>query len=391
MQVKQKEAGSWGKAFLALAVIVLLGLIPIVKANWGVMMQGAQAQPVDVLEGLDPVMLAQGKEVQGELKISVTRGGFRYLFATEASKAAFERDPARYEIQLGGHCARMGPTVGGNPDLFAVYQGRIYIFGSEQCKKLFAAAPEKYLEPTAPPEVASTPEAIRRGQTLIERGVAAMGGAAKLDGLSSYQEIGTAKTRGPQGETEFKTITAKLFPDRFRQEQNRSFGTIVDVIAPGGAFVFFYNDRQSNLQSMDELHRAEMEKRFGRNPLEMLRARHGADFKAIAAGAGKVGETMVEEVAVRFGGVYLRVGIDPATGRILSLAYRGRNRSGEVGEVVQTFSDFRVVSGLTLPFKASGTFNGAPDLDQSYTIESITINGQVDPALFEKPKTNKEQ
>jgi len=391
MHVKQKEAGLWSSAFLVLAVMGLLGLTLIVKANWGMTMQSAQAQPVDVLEGLDPVMLAQGKEVQGELKISVTRGGFRYLFATEANKAAFEKDPARYEIQLGGHCARMGPTVGGNPDLFAVYQGRIYIFGSDNCKKLFEAAPEKYLEPAAPTEIAATPEAIKRGQTLIEKGVAAMGGAAKLDGLSSCQQIGVTKTGRPQGEAEFRTVMTKLFPDRFRQEQKRSFGTIVDVIAPGGAFVFFYNDRQSSLQSMDELYRAEMEKRFRQNPLEVLRARRRTDFKAIATGAGKVGETMVEEVAVRFGGVYLRLGIDPATGRILSLAYRGRSRSGEVGEIVQTFSDFRAVSSLTLPFKVSGTFNGASDPEQSYTIESITINGQIDPALFEKPKTNKEQ
>ncbi len=38
-------------------------------------------QPVDVLEGLDPVMLLQGKEVQGEMNITVTRGLFRYMFA----------------------------------------------------------------------------------------------------------------------------------------------------------------------------------------------------------------------------------------------------------------------------------------------------------------------
>src|SRR4030095_10544425 len=109
----------------------------------GVLVAQAPAKskpPFDALEGLDPVMLVQGKEVQGEMNLTVTRGQFRYFFANAANKATFEQDPARYEIQLNGPCARMGPPVYGNADLFTVYQGRIYIFGSGECKKRFDVA-----------------------------------------------------------------------------------------------------------------------------------------------------------------------------------------------------------------------------------------------------------
>src|SRR5262245_34140785 len=82
-------------------------------------------QPLDALEGLDPVLLTQGKEAQGEMDITVTRGQFRYMFANAANKAAFEQDPTRYEIQLNGACARMGAPVQGNPDLYAAHNGRI--------------------------------------------------------------------------------------------------------------------------------------------------------------------------------------------------------------------------------------------------------------------------
>jgi hypothetical protein len=140
---------------------------------------------------------------------------------------------------------------------------------------------------------------------------------------------------------------------------------------------------------MSALQRAEIEKRFKRDAIEALRARTNADFKVAATGSGIVGETTVEQVAIRFGGVHLQLGIDTKSGRILSLSYRGRNQgSGEVGEIVLTFSDFRDVNGLMLPFKRSGTFNGVPDQRLSFTAESITINGQVDPTLFEKPKTS---
>src|SRR5829696_4390689 len=123
---------------------------------------------VVVLEGLDPVLLVGGKEAQGDEQFSVTRGRFRYLFAGAETKAAFEKEPGRYEIQLGGACARMGPTVRGNPDLFLVHGGRIYIFGSEDCVKAFKAKPESFLDPGgAGVGSGASEDAMKRGRALV--------------------------------------------------------------------------------------------------------------------------------------------------------------------------------------------------------------------------------
>ena len=103
----------------------------------------SDSEAVIPLEGLDPVMLSQGKEVQGDMKFKTTRGRYQYIIASAENKATFEKDPSRYEIQLDGHCARMGAPTTGNPDLYAVHNGRIYIFGSSECQKLFKATPEK--------------------------------------------------------------------------------------------------------------------------------------------------------------------------------------------------------------------------------------------------------
>ena len=70
--------------------------------------QNRSGETLIPLEGLDPVMLSQGKEVQGDMKYKVTRGRFEYIFVSAENKATFEKEPSRYEIQLGGHCARMG-------------------------------------------------------------------------------------------------------------------------------------------------------------------------------------------------------------------------------------------------------------------------------------------
>src|SRR5215813_7480562 len=193
----------------------------------------AQTETVIPLEGLDPVLLVQGKEVQGDTKYTVTRGQFQYLFANAENKATFEKDPSRYEIQLNGSCARMGSPTTGNPDLYLVHNGRIYIFGSEECQTNFKAAPEKYLEVPAPPKAPPTAEMVKRGQELIAKAVAALGGS-KLDQLTSFQ-------RKEQRGNEATGTLLLSFPDLVRQETVRKDFTLVFVVSPAESFVIANN------------------------------------------------------------------------------------------------------------------------------------------------------
>jgi hypothetical protein len=350
----------------------------------GVPLAQRAEEAVTPLEGLDPVLLVEGKEVQGDDKLSVTRGRFRYIFAGAETKARFEREPALYEIQLGGTCARMGPSTQGDPDLYTVHKGRIYLFGSPDCLKLFKAAPENYLEPdaSAATKTAATAEALSKGRALLEKAVEAAGGAARVDGLKSYQERAVTWRRTRDGVSETKTSLVWVAPGKVRQERVLSPEmTLATVVTPGEAF--FVMRGASPL--IDE-QRAHFERQFKRNVLAVLRARRGEGFTAAALGAGRVGESSVEQVSVNFEGVAVTLGVEASTGRVLSLSYRGRGPGGAFGEVVQTFSDFRTVEGLSLPFKTSATFNGEADPTQSFKVESLVVNGEVPPALFEKPK-----
>ena len=353
-----------------------------------------QKPPIDALEGLDPVMLTRGKEVQGEMDITVKRGQFRYMFANAETKAAFEQDPTRYEIQLNGACARMGAPTYGSPDLYSVFEGRIYIFGSGECKKRFDASPEKFLESKgeSKTKIAFTPEALKSGQALIEKAVAAMGGAARIDGATSYQEKSASLQSRRDNDVEIKTELKILFPDRIRMD--RSMPDYNDasvtrrmalVIIPGEAF----GVAQSAVQPMNDVARIEQEKEIRRRPLSILRSR--MNLKPVAIGPSRIGEMAVEQVAVEIDQTSYTLGLDPSTGRLMSLSYRRHGPDGVVGQLVQVYSDFRSVEGLTLPFKITATIDGQPWKDQSSTIEAITINGTVDRSLFEKPQTTKPQ
>lgn len=327
----------------------------------------ARAQEAVIpLEGLDPVMLVQGKEVQGDMKYKVTRGRFQYLFANEENKATFEKEPSRYEIQLDGSCARMGAPTAGNPDLYFVHNGRIYIFGSEECQTLFKAAPEKYLEVPAAPKSPPTAEMTKRGQELIAKAVETLGGGSKLDQLVSFQKT---DLRGNQ----VKNILTFAFPDSLRQETVRQNFTLVSVVTPSDSFVLVNN----GARPMPEAGRAAIFKELYHDLVVLLRARTRSDFKAWAAGN--------DAIDVELPGFSTTLAIDPATGRVISQTYRGRGPGGALGQIAINYSDYRNVEGLSLPFKTTATFDGQPFPPLTTTIEAININSQFDPSSFKKP------
>jgi YHS domain-containing protein len=313
-------------------------------------------------------MLSQGKEVQGDMKYKVTRGRFEYIFASAENKATFEKDPARYEIQLDGHCGRMGAPTTGNPDLYLVHKERIYLFGSEECQTLFKAAPDKYLEVPAAPRSAPTADAIKRGHELIAKAVEAFGGGSKLDQLRTFRKT---DLRGNQ----VKTILLIGFPDSLKQEIVRPSFTLTSIITPAESFIIVNNAARP----MSDAVRAAIHKELYHELLVLLRARTQPDFKALPAGSGN-------EVDIELPGFTTTLGIDLQTGRVISQTYRGRGPGGVVGQIALNYSDFRTVEGLVLPFKTTATFDGQPFPALSTTVEAITVNGQIDPSSFRKPQ-----
>ena len=353
--------------------LVAITLFGYSAASMMAQQSSATPEVVIPLEGLDPVMLSQGKEVQGDMKYKVVRGQFEYIFASAENKATFEKDPSKYEIQLDGHCARMGAPTGGNPDLYAVHNGRIYIFGSEECQKLFKETPEKYLEVPAAPKSPPTAEMLKRGQELIAKAVESLGGP-KLDQLNSFQ-------RKDVRQNDVRNNLLLAFPDLVRQETVRPTFTLVSVVTPSESFVSFNNAARP----MREDNRILIYKELNYEPIVLLRSRNKSGFKASAAGTEKAGDTTVERVDVELTGFTTTLGIDPATGRVLSQTYRGRGPGGAVGEIVINYSDFQSVEGLSLPFKIRATFDGQPFPALSGIVEAATVNSKVDPASFKKP------
>ncbi len=357
-------------------ISLLLAFPPLLVSSPG------DEAPVLALKGLDPVELVAGREVSGKDEVAAVRHGYRYLFATPASRALFEKDPEACEIQFGGGCGRMGPLSGrGRPERWLVHEKRIYIFASDACRVGFARAPEKHLD--QPDPVASgTPEAKAKGKALVERAVEAAGGAARIDALKSYRAHFSGKQKtGETNHAVTDTLTF-LFPDAVRAEESWDESRWGNVLGPEGAFLFASKECREMVPSQ----RATFLDAANRQLVTILRARTRPDFSASSLGADRVGDREVEKVAVSFGGSTTTLSVDPENGRVLRLCYHGRPGSGPLGDVEVLFSDFRPVGGLTLPFTSGATFEGKPYPSLTRTLASIEVDGNLDPALFRRPR-----
>ncbi len=358
----------------------LTKLLPLFLA-FSALPLSAQSTPPTLT--VDPVELVAGEEIQGSRDVYVDRFRFRYLFKSEANRTKFLEEPERYEIQLGGGCARMGPLSGtGTPAIRAVYEGRLYIFASEGCRSSFLSAPERVLDrPDEPPAV--TPESEARGRELLTLALNGMGGALAVDGVRVYTR-GFADVVDHQG-VEYKRGERHAVRldsgGGVRMEQWYGDWTRASVVA--GDDSWFEED--GGVVAMHPQQRTAVLKDVARNPLVILRERSKPGTIAVASGKGEVDGTPVEFLTLASGGATTKLGIDVETGRVLSASYRGRGPDALFGVREVRFSDFGPVGALTLPKSETVWFEGAPSPDQSRTWTTQEVDGELDEALFRKP------
>ena len=90
-----------------------------------------------MLRGNDPVSYHAGKPLKGDPRIKSSYDGDVYRFASEANKKLFDQDPARYAPAFAGFCSsgvHYALKAAIHADVFTIYKGRLYLFGSERSK-----------------------------------------------------------------------------------------------------------------------------------------------------------------------------------------------------------------------------------------------------------------
>lgn len=128
-----------------------------------------------------------------------------------------------------------------------------------------------------------------------------------------------------------------------------------------------------------------MEREFYRHPIHILKAWQDGEVKAVYLDSDKIGDVLVDQVAVSVKGATTKISIDPASGRIIRISYRGRAAAG-IADVERDYSAFRDVMGLIVPFQVTTRFDGKPVDNPKVVVASIQVNEKIEPALLLKPK-----
>lgn len=221
----------------------------------------------------------------------------------------------------------------------------------------------------------------KKGMALIEKAVQAMGGAARVDSVRTIEQKGMATVSAGGQSIDVKTSNFIAFPDRLRQDMVTPMGTMTSVLTPKAAFAV----SPRGAQPLPDSRRADLEKSLLRHPLALLQARRQPDFKALATGTGTADGKAVELVSVERRGEVVTLALDAASGQLVSITYRGTGATGTPGEIVQTFSDWRTVDGISYPFGYASTFDGQPQM--SAKAESLAVDAPVNEADFTMPET----
>ncbi len=237
-------------------------------------------------------------------------------------------------------------------------------------------------EPAAP-EIEITEEGKEKARELLAKAVAGIGGAERLDRVESTEMTATIDMNSPQGAMSASAKMIVVYPDRVRTELSLPMGTMVQVVNGDSGHV----QMGPQGRPMPEGQVQEARRGLVRNAIGLLSARDRDGFEAVAAGSDEVDGTTVELVRVEIDGYPITAGIDPETGHILSLSYRG-SVMGPPGDVRQVYSDFREVDGLMLPFSSVITVNGDPAM--TTIAESWTLDGEYEDSLFEVPEPGEE-
>jgi hypothetical protein len=97
------------------------------------------------IHGFDPVAyFSEAKPVPGKAECEHLFSGATWRFRNEGNRAAFIAAPDAYLPRFGGYDAlamARGVAVPGNPLVWLMFAGRLYLFHSSQSRAAFAADP----------------------------------------------------------------------------------------------------------------------------------------------------------------------------------------------------------------------------------------------------------
>ncbi len=237
-------------------------------------------------------------------------------------------------------------------------------------------------EPAAPASPAATPASLKKGREVFAKVVDGLGGAGAVDSLTAMKTLSDMTLNTPGGQFALKVAATFALPDRVRQEVATPMGEILILVNGAEGHM----KQGSNEGPLPQAQREEMLRSIWRNPLALAQRRDDSAFQAQHVGEEAIDGTPCDVLIVTLNGDPMKLWASRADGKVLRTQFRAPGpMGGPPGDHIMSFSDFRSVSGLMIPFKAEGLFDGKPQ--RSSAIQEVVVNPPVDASLFTPAQT----
>jgi YHS domain-containing protein len=353
----------------------------------GVTVLGAMsfATPPERTLSVDAVELIAGRETAGKAEFVVVHEGIEYRFATPENKAAFEKEPAKFEAADGGACGRMGPLASlGDARRFAVHGGRVYFFSSDGCRAGFLKEPDSYIEVDDTMPFGGNDQVLK-GRATLDKMVAWAGGAERLKAIPSYRSHAARTEKQGGKDWAVTNETVIVFPDSYFQKEawNESWFSTVSS-AEGGAM-----GSSRGLERIASSRTRAFKRAMAHQPIVLLKAHVDGSPKAdcpglvvIGDGEGEVDGLAVEFVKVWLNGSGSRLAVEKSSGKLLELSFHGRDGTMKVGDSARKFTTYATVDGITLPTVYTVRFNGKELASAAGKMDNFEVGETVPPDTF---------
>jgi zinc protease len=236
----------------------------------------------------------------------------------------------------------------------------------------------QYVPPQAQAAKTSEGDPVR-GRELAGKMAAAKGGLPKLKGVRTVVADATTTFRLQQGALDSQTKTYVVYPDKFRVDAVVGEANVVQVFNAGDAWM------TNPAGTMDAP--APVKESFASSvrrdiiPL-LIGAAEGQLTTKLLPEEGRDGKTF-KVVEVSGEGLRpVRLYVD-TEGLVVRQTYSTPGPDGKEMQTEETFSDYRAIDGIKVPFKADLVQNGRPILTR--TLTSVKFNETIDPKLFARP------
>jgi len=236
---------------------------------------------------------------------------------------------------------------------------------------------------TIPEPAEAIPQATQataeRGKEILDKAVAAMGGAKRLASVERFSCDFKATVSTPGGELSLNATLALAYPDRLRLDLQTPMGAMVQVLNKDKGWM-------STAQGVLELQGSqvdELKKQLQFDPIHVFKALASGSAQAQYLGEVELDSLTVSDLFVTLeDGATLHLYVRPSDYMVVGSMRRAVTPEGPT-EITEVFSDFREVAGIVVSF-ASVQKTPTKTISSVATSE-VRINPPLEKRIFERP------